>query len=393
MAYRDSEFQRIRLLILRYGFAVVSVVIATAVALVFQEYQFRDVELPLLVLVIGLVTWYAGTGPAVIGVLLSTATFAYLFAEPIYSFEISEREIPYFLIFVLSAVVVSSFSLVRRRIEDNLRHARDRLQDELEQRQQRDAEIRKLNLELTARAAELVAANKELEAFAYSVSHDLRAPLRHLVGYSELLQKHASDSLDEKNQRYLQIILEAAKKMGNLIDDLLAFSRIGRTETRTTAVDLQRLVADVVSEIGAQAKEQDISWNIGALPVCCGDRALLRVVLVNLLSNAVKFSATRRPAKVEIGSVDGHGDKSEIFVRDNGVGFDMQYVDKLFGVFQWLHRADEFEGTGIGLATVQRIVHRHGGTVRAEGTEDQGATFYFSLSKAKQPVERTVSVS
>ena len=180
--------------------------------------------------------------------------------------------------------------------------------------------------------------------------------------------------------------------MGNLIDDLLAFSRIGRAEAKTTVVDLQQLVADVASEIGAQATGQDISWKIGALPVCYGDRALLRVVLVNLLSNAVKFSGTRRPAKVEVGSVDGNEDRSEIFVRDNGVGFDMQYVDKLFGVFQRLHRADEFEGTGIGLATVQRIVHRHGGTVRAEGAEDQGATFYFSLPKAKQPVERTVSV-
>jgi len=392
MAYWDSEFQRVQPPILRYGFAVVSVVAATAIALAIQEYQFRDVELPLLILVIGLVTWYAGNGPALVCVLLSTAVFSYLFVEPIYSFYVSARDFPYFLLFVLAALVVASFSAVRRRIEDNLRHTRDRLQIELEQRQQRDAEIRKLNQELTERASELEAANKELESFAYSVSHDLRAPLRHLVGYSELLQKHASGSLDEKSQRYVQTILVSAKRMGNLIDDLLAFSRIGRTETKTTAVDLQQLVADVASEIGAQAKEQDISWNIGALPVCCGDRALLRVVLVNLLSNAVKFSATRRPAKVEIGSVDGHGDKSEIFVRDNGVGFDMQYVDKLFGVFQRLHRADEFEGTGIGLATVQRIVHRHGGTVRAEATEDQGATFYFSLSKAKQPVERTVSV-
>ncbi|NEV02600.1 sensor histidine kinase [Bradyrhizobium uaiense] len=255
--------------------------------------------------------------------------------------------------------------------------------------QRRDAEIRKLNHELTGRAAELAAANKELESFAYSVSHDLRAPLRHLLGYSELLLKHASKCLDEEGQRYVQTILESAKRMGNLIDDLLAFSRIGRTETRTTAVDLQQLVADVASEIEAQGKGQDISWKIGPLPVCYGDRALLRVALVNLLSNAVKFSGTRRPAKIEVGSVDGRGDKSEIFVRDNGVGFDMKYVDKLFGVFQRLHRADEFEGTGIGLATVQRIVHRHGGAVRAEGTVDQGATFYFSLPKAKrQFVER-----
>src|SRR5215467_5968166 len=279
MAYWDSELQRVQPPILRYGFAVASVVVATAVALAIQEYQFRDVELPLLVLVVGLVTWYAGTGPAVIAVLLSTAVFSYLFVEPIYSFYVSVREIPYFLIFVLSAVVVASFSAVRRRIEDNLRHARDRLQDELEQRQQRAPEIRKLNQELTLRAAELVAANKELESFAYSVSHDLRAPLRHLVGYSELLQKHASNLLDDKSQRYVQIIHESAKRMGNLIDDLLAFSRIGRAETKTTPVDLQQLVADVASEIGAQTG-QDISWKIGALPVCYGDRALLRVVLV-----------------------------------------------------------------------------------------------------------------
>jgi signal transduction histidine kinase len=391
MAYWDSEFQRVRPPILRYGFAVVSVVVATAVALAIQEYQFRDVELPVLVLVIGVVTWYAGTGPAVVAVLLSTTLFNYLFVEPLYTFYVSARDVPYFLIFVLSAVIVASFSLVRRRIEDDLRHARDRLQIELEWREQRDAEIRKLNQELTKRAAELVAANKELESFAYSVSHDLRAPLRHLVGYSELLQKHASNLLDEKSQRYVQTILESAKRMGNLIDDLLAFSRIGRAETKTTAVDLQQLVAEVASEIGAHANAQAISWDIGALPVCYGDRAMLRVVLVNLLSNAVKFSGTLRPAKVEIGSVGGHGDKSEIFVRDNGVGFDMRYVDKLFGVFQRLHRADEFEGTGIGLATVQRIVHRHGGTVRAEGTVDQGATFYFSLPQAKQAVERTVS--
>ena len=181
--------------------------------------------------------------------------------------------------------------------------------------------------------------------------------------------------------------------MGKLIDDLLAFSRLGRAESKTTAVDLQQLVKAVVSEIGQQTEGQDISWKIGALPVCYGDRSLLKLVVGNLLSNAAKFSSTRHPAKIEIGAVDGSGDKSEIFVRDNGVGFDMQYVDKLFGVFQRLHRADEFEGTGIGLATVQRIVHRHGGIVRAEGTVDQGATFYFSLPNAKHSVERKVSAA
>lgn len=391
MTYWSDEFQRIQSPILRYGFAAVSVVIATAASLALQKYQFRDVELPLLMLVVGLTTWYAGSGPSVLAVLLSTAVFSYLFVEPIYSFTVSARDLPYFVVFVIAAIVVASFSTVRRRIEDNLRHARARLEIELKQRQQREAEIGKLNQELTTHAAELVAANKELEAFAYSVSHDLRAPLRHLVGYSELLQKHAPDSLDDKSQRYIQTILESGKRMGNLIDDLLAFSRIGRTESRTTEVNLQQLVNEVVSEIVQQRKGQDISWKIGALPVCYGDRSLLKLVVGNLLSNAAKFSSARRPAKIEIGSVDGNTNMTEIFVRDNGVGFDMQYVKKLFGVFQRLHRADEFEGTGIGLATVQRIVHRHGGIVRAEGAVDQGATFYFSLPKAECPAKRTAS--
>jgi signal transduction histidine kinase len=387
----SEEFQQVRSPVLRYAFAIVAVAIAVAIALVVQAYQFRDVGLPVFALIIGVVAWYAGNGPAVLAVLLSAATFDYLFVEPVYTLYVSARDLPYFLVFVLAAVIVASFSAVRRRIEENLVHARDRLQIELENRQQRDAEIRNLNRDLTLRAAELAAANRELESFAYSVSHDLRAPLRHLVGYSELLQKHAASSLDDKSQRYIQTILEAGKRMGNLIDDLLAFSRIGRAESKTTAVDLQQLVREVVSEIGAQTKEQDVSWNIGELPVCYGDRSLLKLVVLNLLSNAVKFSSTRHPAKIEIGSVDANGDKSEIFVRDNGVGFDMQYVDKLFGVFQRLHRADEFEGTGIGLATVQRIVHRHGGTVRAEGALDHGATFYFLLPKAKHPVGEKVS--
>jgi signal transduction histidine kinase len=391
VAYWSDEFRQVQRPILRYGLAVVSVASALSIGFALRAYEFRDVELPVLALTIGVVTWYAGAGPAALAVLLSTIAFDYLFVEPLYTFYVSASDLPYFLVFVLAALIVATFSAVRRRIEDNLRHARDRLQIELEQRQQREAEIRKLNQELTVRAAELVSANKELESFAYSVSHDLRAPLRHLVGYSELLQKHAPSSLDDKSQRYIQTILEAGKRMGNLIDDLLAFSRIGRTESRTTEVDFQQLINEVVLEIEQQTKGQDISWKIDALPVCYGDRSLLKLVVGNLLSNAVKFSSARRPAKIEIGSVDGNTNTTEIFVRDNGVGFDMQYANKLFGVFQRLHRADEFEGTGIGLATVQRIVHRHGGTVRAEGAVDQGATFYFSLRKAEYPAKRTAN--
>jgi len=261
----------------------------------------------------------------------------------------------------------------------------------VEERRRREDEIRKLNQELGKRAAELEATNNELESFAYSVSHDLRAPLRHMVGYSELLQRQASSLLDEKSQRFIRTILDSAKRMGNLIDDLLAFSRIGRAETKKTEVDLEQLVKEVVAEVGQDTKSRDIAWKIGALPVCYGDRSMLRLVVVNLVSNAVKFTRMRRPAEIEIGCVDRNRKEVEVFVRDNGAGFDMQYVNKLFGVFQRLHLPEQFEGTGIGLATVQRIIHRHGGKVRGEGAVDQGATFYFSLPKAQDASERTAN--
>jgi light-regulated signal transduction histidine kinase (bacteriophytochrome) len=177
--------------------------------------------------------------------------------------------------------------------------------------------------------------------------------------------------------------------MGDLFDDLLAFSRIGRAETRKAPVNLDELVQDVVAEAAQGSKGRDIAWKIAPLPVCYGDRSMLRLVLVNLVSNAVKFTRARKPAEIEIGCLNADGSQAELFVKDNGAGFDMQYVDKLFGVFQRLHRREEFEGTGIGLATVQRIVSRHGGKVRAEGVVDQGATFYFSLPKAREAAERT----
>jgi K+-sensing histidine kinase KdpD len=238
LAYWNRELQRIHSPLLRYSFAVLSVVIALGVSFAAQHYRFRDIELPVLTVAIALTTWYAGNGPAMLAVLASSALFDYFFTEPLYSLNISTRDLPYFLIFLAWAAIVASFSAVRRRIEDNLRQTTDDLQVEVEQRRHREEEIRKLNQELGKRAAELQSSNHELESFAYSVSHDLRAPLRHMVGYSELLQKQASSALDEKSQRFIQTILNAAKKMGNLIDDLLAFSRIGRAETNKTKVDL-----------------------------------------------------------------------------------------------------------------------------------------------------------
>ncbi|HZC80716.1 MAG TPA: ATP-binding protein, partial [Nitrospiraceae bacterium] len=181
---------------------------------------------------------------------------------------------------------------------------------------------------------------------------------------------------------YMKLILDSSKRMGNLIDDLLAFSRIGRAEAKNTAVDLEQLVKEVAAELGQETGGRDIAWKIGALPVCHGDRSMLKLVLVNLISNAVKFTRMRTRAEIEIGCVEGKKNELEMFVRDNGAGFDMQYANKLFGVFQCLHPTEEFEGTGIGLATAQRIIRRHGGDIRADGAVDQGATFYFSLPRA-----------
>jgi light-regulated signal transduction histidine kinase (bacteriophytochrome) len=257
--------------------------------------------------------------------------------------------------------------------------------NDISDRKRREEEIRQLNVELGKRTNDLEATNKELEAFAYSVSHDLRAPLRHMVGFTELLQKHLASTLDEKSRRYMGIILESAKKMGNLIDDLLAFSRIGRVETRETMVNMEQLVKEVLIDMQQETEGRNIAWKIGALPNLYGDRSMLRLALVNLVSNAVKFTRTQPRPEIEIGAMEKKEDGEKqgvgmvVFVRDNGVGFDMKYAHKLFGVFQRLHQSDSFEGTGIGLATVQRIIHRHGGRVWAESLLNRGTTFFFSV--------------
>jgi len=481
--------------VLKYGLAVASVATALALSLLAHSQTVEKVEFPLLLMAIAVTVWYAGTMAGFVAVALSGVGFNYFFTQPLYTLYIEPADRPVFVVFLLFAFVIASFSSRRRRIEHDLRQARDELESEvaartqqaslldlthdtifvrdmsdvitywnrgaeelygwraddaigkrahellqtvspmpieeihgellragrwegeldkrkadgtpvavasrwslrrdeherpvailetnndISERKRQEQEVRKLNDDLAKRTTELQASNKELEAFAYSISHDLRAPLRHTVGYTELLQKNASAAMDEKNRRYMTMILEAGKRMGNLIDDLLAFSRIGRAETRKATVSLDALVKEALHELRPETEGRHIAWTIAALPDVYGDRSMLRLALVNLISNAVKFTRTRPQARIEIGCADGDGE-TVVFVRDNGVGFDMKYADKLFGVFQRLHHTDAFEGTGIGLATVQRIIHRHEGRVWSEGSVDGGATFYVSVPRS-----------
>ena len=243
---------------------------------------------------------------------------------------------------------------------------------------------RKTNAELedlvTRRTRELQAATKELEAFGYSISHDLRAPLRHINAFIFLLEQSLRPNMTEESRRRLQVVASAAEHLGRLVDDLLSLSRVGRQDLRKVPVSLNSLLLEAQNHIRDETAGRKIDWVLGDLPVVQADPIALRQVFVNLLSNAVKYSTPRPVARIEV-SCRGTNGETVCFVRDNGVGFDMHHASKLFGVFQRLHSEREFEGTGIGLAIVRRIIHRHGGRVWAEGTVDKGATFYFSLPK------------
>jgi len=237
---------------------------------------------------------------------------------------------------------------------------------------------RRARTRMQEKSRELSAANQELDAFSYTVSHDLRAPLRHVQGYIELLERDAAGKISDKASRYLDIISNSAETMDKLIDDLLAFSKLGRGDLHETAVDMRMLVDACIAEMGPDTQGRIIEWMLAPLPTVSGDPALLRQVWANLLGNAVKYSRGRPVAHIEVGTAGMEGGRTVFFVRDNGAGFDMAHAARLFGVFQRLHSSREFEGTGVGLATVQRIVARHGGRAWAESVLGSGSTFYFT---------------
>ncbi len=265
--------------------------------------------------------------------------------------------------------------LVKGRIESNL--LKRSILYAME-RNSADRKIRRLNLELEKSLVELKEVNKELEAFSYSVSHDLRSPLRAIIGFSTILLEEHSDTLDSEGKRLLHVIQSNTQKMGQLIDDLLTFSRLGRKEIKKLNINMEDLAKAVFEELRTINPERTLKLNLDALPFARGDPSLIREVFVNLLANAIKFTKNTENAVIEIGS-EAAGGENIYYVKDNGVGFDMEYVNKLFGVFQRLHSDKEFEGTGVGLAIVQRIIHRHNGRVWAEGKVNGGATFYFAL--------------
>lgn len=267
------------------------------------------------------------------------------------------------LIISLTTLLIMAITNEHRLAEENIR----RINASLEQR-------------VRERTAQLTAANQEMQAFTYSVSHDLRAPLRHIAGFTGILENNPAVTADPDAARHLAVVSDAARRMGQLIDDLLEFSRMGRAEMKRDRVDMRALIDEVRADLRTETAGRNIQWRVGPMPRVLGDAAMLRQVWANLLGNAVKYTRQQPAPRIEVGCREENGEW--VFsVKDNGAGFDMQYAGKLFGVFQRLHREEEFEGTGIGLANVRRIVHRHGGTTRAAGVLNEGATFSFSLPR------------
>ena len=334
----------------RYGLAIaitlVCVLLTYLVGVVIERSVFQ-----LAVVAVVLSAWYGGLGPGLLSSALSATAIMYFMLEPRYSLLVkSWDEGLQLAVFVLVAVLMSALS--------NSRHQAERA--------------------LRLRSHELEAANKELEAFSYSVSHDLRRPLRAIDGYSKILMEEHATGLPPSARRYLELVRSCTQETGQLVDDLLEFAKLGRQALRKRPTEPAEVVRQALEEHHADRQGRDIEVVVQDLPRCQADAALLKIVFVNLLQNAMKFTRTRDKALIEVGW-KGTKEGPTYYVKDNGVGFRMQYADQVFGVFQRLHRSEDYEGTGVGLAMVQRIVQRHGGAIWAEAGSDKGATFYFTL--------------
>ncbi len=322
---------------------------------------------------------YGGFSAGLLGTFLSCLTA--LFLLPVFVDQPFIRDSADWLgtaVFFITCTMISGVAEAMRRAQARAKQASEQLETANIKLQEEITERKRIEEEIRTHTAELAAANKELEAFSYSVSHDLRAPLRAIDGFSRVLEEDYAPQLTPDANRYLQLVRGNAKQMGELIDDLLTFARLSRQAIRKQKVSVVHVVRQCLDELQDERKGRRLEITVGDLPPCEADPALLKQVFVNLLSNALKFTRRRDAALVHIGFQQADG-RCVYFVRDNGAGFDMKYADKMFGVFQRMHRAEEYEGTGVGLAIVQRIVHRHGGRVWAEAEVDKGATFYFAL--------------
>lgn len=381
----------------RYGFAFVALLIAFLARMALDPTLQKATNkrvFPTFIIAIILTSWYSGFGPSLLTLIGGFVLADYFFLHQPFTLAIGEGE---FLDLVLPALVIAitiilfgrSMHLARDLADQHVIESltqQEKMQEEIAERKRAEAEVRRLNAELelrvVARTSELVASNQELESFTYSVSHDLRAPLRHVDGYAQILTEDFGPQLPEEAAELLQKIRQGSQNMGHLVDDLLNLSRVGKQQLARQRVPLQPLVESVLKEIQLEAPDRKVDWHVGALPEVECDAGLMRIVFANLLSNALKYTRPREQAMIEVGETERAGETAT-FVRDNGVGFNMKYANKLFGVFQRLHRAEEFEGTGVGLATVARIIRKHGGKIWAEGEVDKGATFYFTLPAAR----------
>ncbi len=264
-------------------------------------------------------------------------------------------------------------------LAEEIKVARDAEENHRRALEEKNKEILDLNAALEKSVMELQVANKELEAFTYSVSHDLRAPLRAIHGYTKIISDEYSPTMEDEGKKMMESVMKNAKKMGQLIDDLLAFSKIGKKELNIAPINMTELAKNALQDLKNSLPPFSTKIKVQDLPQAMGDYNLMNLLFTNLISNAIKYSSQKKQAEVEIGS-ETQNNRIVYYVKDNGAGFDMKYYDKLFGVFQRLHSAEEFEGTGVGLALVKRIISRHGGNIWAEGKLDEGATFYFSLT-------------